>query len=68
MLGASPGASTATDIMLTMLGRMFPERIEAWRPMITQMVPSWGTRLSDDPAVAHRSLEHTATALGLDHP
>ncbi|MEE1619110.1 malate:quinone oxidoreductase [Brachybacterium sp. J153] len=68
MLGASPGASTATDIMLTMLGRMFPERIEAWRPMITQMVPSWGTRLSDDPAVAHRSLEHTAASLGLDHP
>ncbi|WP_193106216.1 malate:quinone oxidoreductase [Brachybacterium sp. FME24] len=66
MLGASPGASTATSIMLGMLERMFPDRIEGWRSTITQMVPSWGTNLSDDPAAAHRSLELTAASLGLE--
>lgn len=68
MLGASPGASTATSIMLNLLERMFPDRIEGWRPTISQMVPSWGTSLNDDPDAAHRSLEATAHSLGLEHP
>jgi malate dehydrogenase (quinone) len=67
MLGASPGASTATSIMLTMLERMFPQRIDGWRPMLQQMVPSWGTHLSKDPELAHRTLERTAAALDLTH-
>ncbi|WP_246956930.1 malate:quinone oxidoreductase [Brachybacterium sp. Marseille-Q7125] len=67
MLGASPGASTATSIMLRLLEKMLPERIERWRPQITQMVPSWGTDLSADRELAHRTLEHTAAALGLEH-
>lgn len=67
MLGASPGASTATNIMLNMLKTMFPERLDAWRPMVQQMVPSWGTELSDDVRNAHATLERTAAALGLDH-
>ncbi|MGP5090295.1 malate:quinone oxidoreductase [Brachybacterium tyrofermentans] len=68
MLGASPGASTATSIMLTLLGKMFPERIEQWRPTITKMVPSWGTHLAEDADAAHRSLQATAASLGLEHP
>ena len=67
MLGASPGASTATSIMLTMLEKMFPQRIEAWRPALKQMVPSWGTHLSEDAELAHRTLERTAAALDLAH-
>ncbi|MFI8777553.1 malate:quinone oxidoreductase [Brachybacterium paraconglomeratum] len=67
MLGASPGASTATSIMLTMLEKMFPQRIEAWRPALQQMVPSWGTHLSEDAELAHRTLERTAAALDLTH-
>jgi malate dehydrogenase (quinone) len=67
MLGASPGASTATSIMLTMLERMFPERIEGWRPTLRQMVPSWGVHLSEDPELARRTLERTAAALELPH-
>ncbi|WP_010551055.1 malate:quinone oxidoreductase [Brachybacterium paraconglomeratum] len=67
MLGASPGASTATSIMLTMLKKMFPQRIEAWRPALQQMVPSWGTHLSEDAELAHRTLERTAAALDLAH-
>src|SRR5699024_10456342 len=45
MLGASPGASTATSIMLGMLEKMFPQRIEQWRPSLTRMLPSWGRSL-----------------------
>ncbi|MEV0866836.1 malate:quinone oxidoreductase [Brachybacterium paraconglomeratum] len=67
MLGASPGASTATSIMLTMLEKMFPQRIEAWRPALQQMIPSWGTHLSEDAELAHRTLERTAAVLDLAH-
>ena len=67
MLGASPGASTATSIMLGLLEKMFPQRIEQWRPALTQMVPSWGRSLSDDAEEAHRTLDRTADALGLSH-
>ena len=67
LLGASPGASTATSIMLTMLERMFPQRIETWRPALQEMVPSWGTHLSEDRDLAHRTLERTAAALDLSH-
>lgn len=67
MLGASPGASTATSIMLTILEKMFPQRIEAWRPALQQMVPSWGTHLSEDAELAHRTLERTAAVLDLAH-
>lgn len=67
MLGASPGASTATSIMLTMLEKMFPQRIEAWRPALQQMIPSWGTHLSEDAELAHRTLERTAATLDLAH-
>ncbi|MFC0674071.1 malate:quinone oxidoreductase [Brachybacterium hainanense] len=67
MLGASPGASTATPIMLQLLEKVFPERFSSWRPRITGMVPSFGTTLSEDAAAARLSLERTATALGLAH-
>ncbi len=67
MLGASPGASTATTIMLEMLTRMFPQARERWEPTIRQMVPSWGRSLSEDAKAAHESLERTADALGLTH-
>ena len=53
--------------MLGLLEKMFPQRIEAWRPSLTQMVPSWGRSLSDHPDEAHRLLDHTAEALGLTH-
>lgn len=65
MLGASPGASTATQIMLEMLERTFGERMDSWRPRIAQMIPSYGTRLSDDVGTAHASLDRTASILGL---
>lgn len=50
LLGASPGASTAVNIMLELLGRAFPNRMEEWAPKLTEMVPSYGQTLADDAA------------------
>lgn len=49
LLGASPGASTAVPAMLEVLARCFAGRFAGWRPRLEEMVPSLGTRLSDEP-------------------
>ncbi|GAB2453218.1 malate dehydrogenase (quinone) [Conyzicola lurida] len=63
LLGASPGASTAAPIMLGLIEKCFPNRIEAWRPRLTEMVPSFGTKLSDDPQLADAIMTRTAESL-----
>lgn len=65
LLGASPGASTAVPIMLTVLEKCFPDRIDGWAPRLTEMIPSYGTSLSDDERVASETLAATAGALQL---
>ncbi|WP_281440014.1 malate:quinone oxidoreductase [Agrococcus sp. SCSIO52902] len=65
LLGASPGASTAVHIMLTIFERCFPERMPQWRETIRELIPSYGTRLNDDPVAARESLERTARVLRL---
>jgi malate dehydrogenase (quinone) len=65
LLGASPGASTAAPIMLDVLSRCFPARMEGWEPKLREMIPSYGTKLSSDPASAEASLAETAKVLEL---
>ena len=65
LLGASPGASTAVPIMLDVLAKAYPDRIEAWAPKFKKMVPSYGTQLSASPKKAQKALESTAEALGI---
>ncbi|MDF1479062.1 malate:quinone oxidoreductase [Leifsonia sp. H3M29-4] len=65
LLGASPGASTAVPIMLQVIEKCFPDRIEGWMPRLTEMVPSYGRQLSDDPKLAASTLADTAKALGI---
>lgn len=65
LLGASPGASTAVPIMIQVLERCFPEQWPSWEKKITELVPSYGTRLSDNPAQAKKSLARTAKILKL---
>ncbi len=65
LLGASPGASTAVPIMLTVLERCFPEQFEGWAPMIRKMIPSYGKTLSGSPKLAQKTLTTTAKRLGL---
>jgi malate dehydrogenase (quinone) len=63
LLGASPGASTAVPIMLGLVEKCFPDRIEGWRPVLTAMVPSFGTQLADDAALADSTMASTAEVL-----
>ena len=65
LLGASPGASTAVPIMLTMLERCFPDRMAGWAEQIRVMIPSYGTELSDDPALATSTIDATSSGLQL---
>merc|ERR1711862_1034145 len=50
LLGASPGASTAVQVALDVLAKCFSKdgTFEKWRPTVTQMIPSYGTKLSDN--------------------
>ena len=41
LLGASPGASTATPIMIHVLERCFPDRVEKWTEALRTMVPTY---------------------------
>jgi len=65
LLGASPGASTAVPIMLGLVSTCFPDRIDAWRPRIAKMVPSFEKQLSDDPKLADATMTRTAKTLGI---
>jgi malate dehydrogenase (quinone) len=63
LLGASPGASTAVPIMLGLVEKCFPDRMEGWRPAIAAMVPSYGTQLADNEKLADKTMTSTAKAL-----
>jgi malate dehydrogenase (quinone) len=65
VLGASPGASVATRIMLDVAMRMFPESDNPWMKTIANSVPSFGLKLNDDPLKARESLSTTAKTLRL---
>ena len=51
LLGASPGASTAAPIMLDVLKKVFAERLATpeWQAKVKTMVPSYGTKLNENP-------------------
>jgi malate dehydrogenase (quinone) len=48
LLGASPGASTAVAAMVDVLETCFADRLDAWRPRLLDMMPSYGTDLTKD--------------------
>ncbi|MDU6028080.1 MAG: malate dehydrogenase (quinone) [Staphylococcus epidermidis] len=53
LLGASPGASTAVDIMFDVLQRCYKSEFKSWEPKIKEMVPSFGLKLSDHEDMYH---------------
>jgi malate dehydrogenase (quinone) len=63
LLGASPGASTAVPIMLDVLAKCFPDRIDGWRPQLEDMIPSYGTTLSSNGSAARATVGRTAKVL-----
>ncbi|MCS0789080.1 malate:quinone oxidoreductase [Cytobacillus pseudoceanisediminis] len=65
LLGASPGASTAVNVMLEVLQKCFPQYMEEWHFKIKKMIPSYGMSLSDNPELFREIHESTAQVLGL---
>jgi malate dehydrogenase (quinone) len=66
LLGASPGASTAVAAMLTLLERCFPDRIDAWRPLLQEAIPSYGHTLSQEPELLAQVRADTMQTLELN--
>jgi malate dehydrogenase (quinone) len=67
LLGASPGASTAVSIMLSLLARCFPLAMQsdAWRRKLAQILPSFGQSLDADPRLCESIRAYTSSALQL---
>jgi malate dehydrogenase (quinone) len=70
LLGASPGASTAAPIMLSLLEKVFADNVAtpAWQDKIRQIVPSYGTQLNDDPQRVYQEWASTSETLQLPTP
>ncbi|VVO21451.1 malate dehydrogenase (quinone) [Pseudomonas fluorescens] len=70
LLGASPGASTAAPIMLTVLEKVFKDKVAspAWQAKLHQIVPSYGTQLNGSPERVAQEWAYTAKVLQLDTP
>ncbi|KTC64303.1 malate:quinone oxidoreductase [Pseudomonas fluorescens ABAC62] len=70
LLGASPGASTAAPIMLTVLQKVFKDKVAtpAWQEKLHQIVPSYGTKLNDNPEAVAKEWAYTANILQLPTP
>lgn len=70
LLGASPGASTATSIMLNLLQRCFPDQLatDKWQQKIKEMIPSYGRSMATDAELCHHIRTHTSRVLGLPYP
>ncbi|MCS4536311.1 malate dehydrogenase (quinone) [Corynebacterium sp. HS2168-gen11] len=66
LLGASPGASIAPAAMVEVLERCFGEYMVKWAPMIKEMMPSYGVKLSTDEALFKKMWEYTQTTLRLE--
>ena len=66
LLGASPGASTAVSAMLDVMERCFSARYQSWLPKLKEMVPSLGTKLSDEPRLFEEVWDWGTGVLGLD--
>lgn len=65
LLGASPGASTAVNIMLDLIGKAFPQRAGEWAPKLREMVPSYQGNLAQDATAYQRTRAEADRALGL---
>lgn len=68
LLGASPGASTAVAIMLGLLKKCFPSKLQsdAWQQKIKEMIPSYGESLGENAELCSKVREWTSRVLKLE--
>ncbi|MGC3946182.1 MAG: malate dehydrogenase (quinone) [Chryseolinea sp.] len=65
LLGASPGASTAASIMLDLIERCFPLKMNEWKSKLTSIIPSYGLDLSVDKKLMESVRQATGEVLEL---
>lgn len=65
LLGASPGASTSVDAMLSVFSKCFVEKQPELQAKLKQLVPSYGEKLRDNPALIHEIKTKAAKWLGV---
>ena len=67
LLGASPGASTAAPIMLTVLEKTFKDRIKTpeWQAKLKQIVPTYGQKLNNNLELTNKTREWSSSRLNL---
>jgi malate dehydrogenase (quinone) len=69
LLGASPGASTAAFIAISVLQKCFAGELteEVWLPKLKEMIPSYGISLIDDADLTRKIRAETARALKIEN-
>jgi malate dehydrogenase (quinone) len=69
LLGASPGASTAAYIAISVLEKCFPNELSdaAWLSKLKAIIPSYGVSLIDDAELCRRIRADTAAVLRLEN-
>jgi malate dehydrogenase (quinone) len=40
--------------------------MDAWKPELTRMIPSYGTQLAENPELAQQTIARTAAALNIN--
>lgn len=67
LLGASPGASTATSIMINLVEQCFPEKFasDAWQQRLHELVPARADTLADHGELLRKVRHRTHTTLKL---
>jgi malate dehydrogenase (quinone) len=69
LLGASPGASTAAFIAISVLQKCFSRELNAsaWLPKLQEIIPSYGISLLEDADLCRRVRAETAAVLNLQN-
>lgn len=67
LLGASPGASTAVSIMVSLLEICFKDKVKTpeWQEKLRQMIPTYGRSMANDPQLCDEIRTWTSEVLGL---
>ncbi|HEY6832759.1 MAG TPA: malate dehydrogenase (quinone) [Pseudolabrys sp.] len=69
LLGASPGASTAAFIAISVLEKCFDDKLTAntWLPKLKEIIPSYGVSLIEDAALCRQVRAETAAVLKVEN-
>jgi len=65
LLGASPGASTAVPIMIDVIERCFPDKLDTWETQLRAMIPTYQRGSLGTSAQSAKQMKRTAKALGI---